>query len=87
MVEDKYDGCGISNLISTGPKDPFYNACQWHDEAYSKGSFHEQNFSRKQMDLVFLAQMKLIAGKNLLLKTKAFLYYGIARLFGGTYWE
>lgn len=36
LGNDNYDGCGISRIWATGKDDPFYHACQIHDQEYSK---------------------------------------------------
>lgn len=83
---DDYDGCGVTPL-STGKKDPFYTACQWHDRAYSNLSWAERNLARKATDLHFYRQMLLIAGDNIGLRFRAWIYYRLARLFGSRFWE
>jgi len=83
---DEYDGCGI-RPFATGRKDPFYLACQWHDKAYTLGSWAESNVSRKITDLQFYRQMLVIAGDDWLLQLRAWVFYRLARAFGPKYWE
>lgn len=84
--DDDHTGCGISPL-ATGKKDPFYEACRWHDEAYTNESWHEKNLKRREVDKQFYRQMLEIAGGNLLLRAKAWIYYSLARTFGARFWE
>lgn len=84
--EDEWDGCGV-RPVSTGKDDPFYEACQWHDKAYTAGSKLQEWFSRLQVDRKFLQYMIQAAGSSLLLRLKAYSYYAIVRLVGGRFWE
>lgn len=84
--EDPYDGCGVG-IASTSKKDPFYESCRWHDATYSDGSIWQDKYSRETIDKHFLQQMLLIAGDSYGLKMRAYLYYGLARLFGSRLWE
>lgn len=86
MEADDFDGCGI-RPFATGKDDPFYAACQWHDKAYTTGSWAENSISRHQADLQFYQQMKFIAGDNWRLQLRAWAFYKLARLFGHAYWE
>ncbi len=83
---DDFDGCGI-RPFATGNDDPFYAACQWHDKAYTQGSWAENSISRHQADLQFYQQMLFIAGDNWRLRLRAWAFYKLARLFGHAYWE
>jgi len=84
--DDNHTGCGISP-IATGKKDPFFEACRWHDQTYLDKSYAQNNLSREIIDKLFLAQMLIIAGDNFWLKLKARLYYRLARIFGSRFWE
>ncbi len=86
VKDDNHTGCGISPL-ATGKKDPFFEACRWHDQTYTEGSYAQNKLSREVIDRLFLAQMLIIAEDNFLLKLKAHLYYRLARLFGARFWE
>ena len=78
--------CGIG-LFSTGPDDPFLACCEWHDKAYTSGSWAESNTGRHEVDLSFLNQMLVIAQDDPILKARAYFYYEVARAFGSKYWE
>lgn len=84
--DDKHEGCGISPL-ATGKDDPFFAACSWHDSAYSHHSWHEQHLRRKEVDRQFYLQMLEIAGGNIFLRARAWIYYRLARTFGARFWE
>lgn len=92
-VEDSYIGCGLSKLWATpngegtAKADPFTPACIAHDKAYTEGSFEQKWFTRKQTDQGLLYHMLEIADDNFLLQCKAYLYYGLVRMFAGSLWE
>lgn len=85
--DDEYCGCGISYIWATSPNDPLQEACAWHDAAYMKGSDEQQRFTRSVVDKTFLDKMLNIASDDWKLRARAYLYYGIVRLFGSTFWE
>lgn len=85
MTEDSYDGCGISKIWATDENDPFYYSCKLHDRLYT-GTKYAKVTTRKFADQTFLRDMLHIAGNNLGLKAKAYIYYAIARSFGWAYW-
>lgn len=87
MKDDKFEGCGIKDILATDSSDPFHKACVTHDKAYEKGSVMQKMSSRKQADDIFLAQCLEIAGSCWPLKVKAYVYYGIIRAVGWLYWE
>lgn len=80
------EGCGIFPFI-TGKNDPFYDACAFHDSAYTQHSWHEQHLRRKEVDRQFYLQMLEIAGGNIFLRARAWIYYRLARTFGARFWE
>jgi hypothetical protein len=84
--DDEHTGCGISPL-ATGKKDPFYEACRFHDLAYLHNSWHQLHLRRKEVDKYFLNMMLLIADGNPLLIARAHIYYRLARIFGTRFWE
>jgi hypothetical protein len=84
--DDEHTGCGISPL-ATGEQDPFFKACAWHDNAYLKGSLHQDKYSRAKIDEQFLQQMLEIAGDSWILRLRAHIYYTLARALGGQFWE
>lgn len=78
-------GCGIYPLLLKRSK--FIEACSWHDQTYTEQSWAQLNLTRKEVDDWFLQQMKQIAGDSTLRKAQAYLFYGIARVLGGLWWE
>lgn len=86
LKHDPNDVCGYW-FLSTGTKEALLSACRWHDTAYTEGSFHQSNLSRKEVDLWFYNQMLLVAGDNKLRQLKAKAFYVVARAFGWALWE
>lgn len=85
LPNDPHTGCGIYPIILKDTK--FYAACEFHDKAYLEQSWHQQNKSRKEIDDWFYQQMKFLAGNNVLDRLRAKVFYSIARVFGGLWWE
>ena len=86
MVYDERDICG-AGIASTGDDDPFVPACSWHDLQYRRKENKKTQLSRREVDNHFLKQMLEIANGSWRLKAKAYLYYSVARLFGGPLWK
>jgi hypothetical protein len=86
MSDNDPPRCGIGKF-STGENDPFFRACEWHDKAYTTDSWAQKNLSRRAADLHFYDQMKEAAKGSKWLLIKAAIYYRLARIFGGPYWE
>lgn len=87
---DTEDRCGIGVLSTTD--DPFIGACRRHDHAYitwGDTNGNGVNKSRKQVDDELLRDMKTIIEQRGMwwLYPKAYIYYGIARAFGGWFWD
>lgn len=85
MSDTKGEGCGVWPILLKGGK--FEEACKWHDKAHLEQSWHQLNLSRYEIDRVFLLQMLTIAGKRKLRRLQAYVFYGLARVFGGWFWE
>lgn len=83
--DTKGEGCGIWPFLLEGGY--FDDACRWHDAAYLDGSFHQRNMGRAEVDLWFYKQMREIAGRNVIRRLQAAVYFSLAKLFGGRYWE
>lgn len=84
MPDTPGEDCGITPIQFRGwPRD----ACRWHDSAYSEGSYHQQNFTRAEIDRAFLNQLLLMSGRNPFKKLASYGMYLMARLFGSKYWE
>lgn len=82
------DGCGPGELFNTGPNDPMNTACNYHDWRFKYDTEHPY-LPRKVVDQMFLQLMLDKAAKSnlpFLLKTQAYLYYGLARAVGAFYW-
>jgi hypothetical protein len=86
IPDDTHIGCGVYPLI-TSEKDPMLPACAWHDKAYVEGSWQQHFMTRKEVDDEFLRRMLELAGSSLLLKARAYTYYGLVRACGGPFWE
>lgn len=84
MGDTRGTGCGIYPLILKNTK--FYPACEWHDKAYTEGSWQQANFSRADMDAWFLKQM-LELSDSFLDRIRARLFYFISVSVGRGYWE
>jgi hypothetical protein len=83
---DKRDRCGVG-IFSTGENDTFAKECAWHDALYVLRKQGDVTFNRITVDKTFLKMMKEKAGRNILLKAKAYTYYALARIFGRTLWR
>lgn len=84
MKDDPHVGCGIWPLLITKTK--FVDACEWHDLAYLKNSWHQGKLPRAVIDRWFRDQM-LRASGGFRDRLTAWTFYGLARLFGGLFWE
>jgi hypothetical protein len=85
VADDPHIACGIYPFILKDTK--FIDACAWHDAMFELDSFlQRKDWTRKQVDRWFLNQMLLIS-KTRLDRAQAYLFYGIARLFGGPFYE
>lgn len=65
-------------------------ACVWHDQAYIKGSWHQQNLSREYVDRVFYNQLLILADRGtfrLGKRLQAKVAYKFVRQFGCNWWE
>ena len=87
---DTEDRCGIGALSTAN--DPFLPACKRHDHAYITWGDTDgtgANKSRKQIDDELLRDMKIIIKHKgaWWLYPKAYLYYSVARVFGGLFWD
>lgn len=89
LPDDQAVGCGIS-YVWMNHNDRFNAACEWHDAAYEARINGEPTPPLKEVDGMFLSQMKRIASeepnvlKKSFLYTKAYLYWGFARVWGLT---
>lgn len=86
IPDDPNTVCGYW-FLNTGKNDYFIPACEFHDKAYTKGSWHQKHMTRKEVDDKFLEHMLLLAGNDLTKKAKAYLFYGIVRSVGGIFWD
>ena len=85
MREDPRNLCGVWPVILKGSI--FTPACEWHDEAYTIGSFFQrENWTRKQVDEWFYYQMLRIANSPWD-RIQAHIFYGIVRAVGAIWWE
>lgn len=84
MSDTNGEGCGIWPIILRKTK--AVHACDWHDLAYLENSWHQKNMSRKEVDQWFRDQMLRVADSRLG-RAQAHIFYRIARLLGGFWWE
>lgn len=84
MVDTEPNDCGIKPFTFRGWVKA---ACAFHDQAYIKDSWHQQNMTRIELDRWFLTQMLEISGRNILKIGASYLMYGVTRVFGGRWWE
>ncbi len=84
MTDTIGTGCGIFPFIFHGWMDP---ACQWHDAAYTEGSWHQQNMTRKEVDDHFLEQCLYLADGVPHKVMQAYLCYEVVRALGWLWWE
>lgn len=87
MEDDPVVACGICPIAFRGWA---LSACEWHDKAYTKGSWAQANMSRYEADQYFYKlllelanQGQFQAGK----KVQAYLMYKAVRLLGAPFWE
>jgi len=83
--DDPTVACGVWPFVLS--KTRFLDACEWHDQTYLKGSWAQANLTRAEVDRRFLEYMKLRTKGSTFHTTRAYLLYGIARAFGGLFWE
>lgn len=86
MVADEKDRCGVG-AFSTDAHDPFNSVCEWHDKMFVLKEEGRQGFTRKEVDRRFLKAMLIQARGKKGLVARAYLYYGLSRLFGGPFWN
>jgi hypothetical protein len=87
MKEDASNDCGITPFKFRGWSK---NACMWHDKAYLKDSWHQQNLTREQVDRWFHTLLLIEANKGkfkALKRIQAYFMYQFVRAFGSKWWE
>lgn len=84
MNDKEPDECGIQLARFRGWTQA---ACEFHDKAYIKGSWHQQNMSRKEVDKHFLSQLLLMSKNSVLKKAASYFMYSVTRLGGWMFWE
>lgn len=84
---DSEFGCGWGPF-RTSSNDSFHNSCVIHDIRFEQQYLQTQAIpmTRKEADTEFLNNMLSQANDSILLKLKAYLYYGTVRTFGGLFW-
>lgn len=77
--------CGAAG-IETSKKDPFLQPCAVHDARFVESNTNP-NMTRKEVDKEFLNNMLDVARvqNKWWLVPKAYIYYGLARAFGGLF--
>jgi len=86
LPEDECEGCGIGYLGLIETVTPFLPACLDHDRAYDAHERGTDTRSRAEVDRAFLEHCLRLAGRSLKLRALAYVYYGLARTFGGLFW-
>jgi hypothetical protein len=87
MSDKEPDRCGICPFTFGGWA---VAACIWHDQAYTEGSWHQANMTRKEVDDYFLVLLLYEANQGSyrpLKKSQAYIMYGFVRAFGSYWWE
>lgn len=87
MSDTEPNRCGICPFTFGGWAAP---ACVWHDEAYIKNSWHQQNMTRKEVDDYFLFLLLHLANQGSyrpLKKVQAYIMYKFVRSVGSFWWE
>lgn len=84
MIDDTHTGCGIYPLIFHGWMEP---ACEWHDGAYTEGSWQENHLTRLQVDDEFFRMCMLLADGDCVKEAQALACYKIVRAVGWIFWE
>ena len=79
--------CGVKPFAL--PKEhPFTRICYVHDLIFDRKEAGE-NYTRGEADKLLLRGMLAIAKakKSYRLRAEAYVYYGLARAFGGLFWD
>lgn len=87
MADTPGEGCGIFPLIFGGWAKP---ACDWHDDSYITGSWHQKNMRRQDVDKHFLRLLLVLSKRGRLQGAKhvaSYTMYGIVRVIGAPWWE
>lgn len=84
MSDSEPDECGIKPITFRGW---VKEQCRWHDLAYIKGSWHQLNMTRKQVDEHFLRMMLEDAQGNIPKRVASYVMYGVVRAVGWMWWE
>lgn len=85
--DDPWTGCGISWLWGTSEDDPFYEACVWHDEATTEGSWYQKNKTLDYVQRVFKRKIDSIIARYPEYTIRGDAYKAIADLVTPFFWE
>lgn len=89
---DSEDRCGIWPFSTDWfGEDEFHQACKLHDNLFVQNELGITSLTRLDADRVFLRKMLSVAdmyegAARWGLRTKAYVYYGLARAFGWIAW-
>jgi hypothetical protein len=78
VSKDRNGLCGV-NPFCTNEDDPFIECCRAHDLAYDDLPYNE---STKEIDVIFLECCLAVAKEDKPLRTRARIYYHLARNYG-----
>lgn len=85
LPNDDAVGCGISYIGLFEASSAFQAACAMHDLEFEKNEAGTQPKTRAQVDREFLDNMLAVA-PTFRLRARAYVYFGLARTFGGLFW-
>lgn len=86
LPDDPNPSCGYGPLSTDPAKEPFLSACVIHDHEFGLRDKDEQPKSLWQVDWEFYKNMRLVAGRDVLLNIRAAGYFVIAKLLGPFFW-
>lgn len=84
IQDDTHVGIGIYPFIINDPV--LLPAAEWHDSAYTKGSWQQQYMTRKEVDERFLDLMDYCCTTRAQ-HMRAYTYYYVSRVLGRFFWE
>lgn len=84
MTDTQGTGCGIYPFIFKSWMTP---ACEWHDGAYTEGSWHQHHMTRLQVDDHFFEMLMLMADGDCVKEVEALAAYKVVRALGWIWWE
>ena len=86
MEPDDKKGCGLSHIYMDADANEFSGACDAHDFYWEEMYAGRSNADVDEIDRAFL-QMMLAKANTPYLRVKAYIYYGLAHLYGLAKWK